>query len=216
MARFRNTGSVWVTGAVLVAAAVVPLPEAAQSSPLDWQQGTASVSESKKQRANGRIPAAVVGSWTWGTVNPGRYVSKTTGEYLGHSGGGAVSYLFSADGTFKRYVLIDSGAGFSNESIFSAMEGKATFNESAGTFTLRFIKGTISFEKTSGITRRPLTREDMERGGTVFTYRLEKDKEGNASLIINDPGKETKEERTFRKDKQAEDAPAKEAQTPKP
>lgn len=183
MSGFGRISGIRAAGFLLATAAVFSLPERTKTAPII-----------------DRIPAAMVGIWTWGTVNPGRYVNKSTGEYMGHAGGGAVSHMFSADGTYRRYVLIDSGAGFSNESIFSVMEGKITVNESAGTFTLRFTKGNISFEKTSGITRRPLTKEDMERGGTVFTYHLEKDDNGNPILMVNDRGKPAKDGRIFRKD----------------
>jgi hypothetical protein len=179
-----NAVGIGVAGAALAMAAVIAFPQTARPA----------LQDSKK------VPAAVVGSWTWGTVSPGRYVNKITGEYVGHAGGGAVSHFFAADGTYTRYVLIQPGAAFPGESIFSVIKGKVTFNESAGTFTIRLTKGEISFEKKSGITRRPLSREDMERSGTVFTYHLEKGENGSVRLFVNDRGKPAKEGREFRKD----------------
>lgn len=199
MAGIRRPGILLAAGAFLGTVAIAAIPEAARTEPLYGQAGGSPV-PAKTGKTVDRVPAAAVGSWTWGSVNPGRYVNRVTGEYAGHAGGGAVSYLFSPDGTFRRYVLIHLGAGFANENVFSAMEGRVSFNESAGTFTLRFTKGTITFEKKSGMTKRPLTREDMERGGTVFTYRFEKDEDGKVSLWVNDRDKAAREGRAFRRD----------------
>jgi hypothetical protein len=164
------------------------------------KQGSRNKKPAPSRQQAGRVPAALVGSWTWGSVNPGRYVDKRTGEYVGHAGGGAISYTFGKDGSYKRYVLIHFGAGFSNESTFSAMEGTVDFDEAAGTFTIRMRKGTITFEKRSGMTKRPLSREDMERSGTVFTYRLDKDETGRTVLLVNDKDKPASEGRHFVKD----------------
>lgn len=153
--------------------------------------------------ARGRVPAALVGSWTWGTVNPGRYVDKVTGEYVGNAGGGAISYTFGADGSHKRYVLIQLGAGFSNESVFSAMEGTVDFDEAAGTFSINLTKGTVTFEKPSGRTKKPLTKEGMAQGGNTFAYRLEKDEDGRQYLLVSDKGKPVAEGRRFYKDEPA-------------
>ena len=70
----------------------------------------------------------------------------------------------------------------------------------AGTFTIRLTKGTITFEKGSSITKRPLTQKGMEQGGTVFTYRLEKDDKGNPVLRVNDKDKPASEGRRFVKE----------------
>jgi hypothetical protein len=136
-------------------------------------------------------------------MNPGRYVDKRTGEYVGHAGGGSISYTFNKDGSHKRYVLIDLGAGWGNESTFSAMEGTVDFDEAAGTFTVRMAKGTITFEKGSSMTKRPLTPKGMEQGGTVFTYQLEKDEKGNPVLRVNDKDKPASEGRRFVKETQS-------------
>jgi hypothetical protein len=160
-------------------------------------RATRGKAEKPKAPRKARVPAELVGTWTWGGVNPGRYVSKTTGEYVGHAGGGAISYTFGADGTHHRYVLIHFGAGFSNESIFSSMDGTADCDEAAGTFTIRFTRGNITFEKKSGMQKRPLSREDMERGGTEFTYRLQKDEDGKTVLFVNDKGKPATEGKRF-------------------
>lgn len=192
-------------GAAAVAAAAVLAGTAASLPAASAQTQAAPASASGKQKGEskkpvGRVPAALVGSWTWGVANPGRYVSRTTGEYVGHAGGGAVSYEFGADGTFRKYVIIHLGAGFSNESTFSAMEGRVDFNEAAGTFKVNFTKGSITFEKKSGMTKRPLTQEDMERAGTVFNYRHEKDEQGRLFLLVSDRDKPVSEGRQFNKD----------------
>ncbi len=162
-------------------------------------------SQTKNKKASSvrqpaRVPAELVGSWTWGTVNPGRYVDKVTGDYVGHTGGGATSYTFGKDGSHSRYVLIDLGAGFGNETVFSTMVGTADFDEAAGILKVRLRKGTVSFKKRSGTTRRKLTQEDLDRGGTEFVYRLEKDDKGTPYLLINDKGKPVSEGRRFYKD----------------
>lgn len=197
MSVFGNAGARGATVGIITAAALIGFPETAGTTPI-----------------YGRVPAAMAGTWTWGSVNPGRYVNKVTGEYAGHAGGGAVSHTFSPDGTYRRYVLIHMGAGYSNESVFSAMEGRVTVNEAAGTFTLRMTKGQISFEKKSGITRRPLSREDMERGGTVFTYRLEKDEDGKPRLLVNDRDKPASEGRAFYRETVADTPPAEKKPAP--
>jgi hypothetical protein len=80
------------------------------------------------------------------------------------------------------------------------MEGTVDFDEAAGTFTVRMTKGTITFEKGSSMTKRPLTQKGMEQGGTVFTYRLEKDDKGNPVLRVNDKDKPASEGRRFVKE----------------
>jgi hypothetical protein len=190
----------FAAAAVLVAAACLAAPARIQGQVTKAK----TVKSPAATRPAGRVPAALAGTWTWGTVSPGRYVDKVTGDYVGHAGGGATSYYFGKDGSHKRCVLIHMGAGFGNESIFSAMEGTADFDEGAGTFKVRLTKGTITFEKRSGMTKRALTREDLERGGTEFTYRLEKDDKGNPYLLVNDKGKPASDGRRFNKDAEGE------------
>ena len=194
----------------IASVAVAPLVAAATATaflgtvlpPVYGQQQAAAMQGKKPapSRQAGRVPAALVGSWTWGSVNPGRYVDKVTGEYVGHAGGGAISYTFGKDGSYKRYVLIHLGAGSGNESTFSNIEGTVDFDEAAGTFSIRLTKGTITFEKRSGMTKRPLTQKGMEQGGTVFTYRLDKDESGRTVLLVNDKDKPASEGRRFYKD----------------
>jgi hypothetical protein len=190
-----------VTTLVAAAATVatVFLGTAALPPVYGQRNGSKNPASSARQQT-GRVPAALVGTWTWGVANPGKYVDKVTGEYVGHAGGGAVSYTFGKDGTHKRYVIIHFGKGFGNESTFSAMEGTADFDEAAGTFTVRLTKGNITFEKKAGMTKRPLSREDMERNGTVFTYRLDKDEVGRTVLLVNDKNKPASEGRRFYKE----------------
>ena len=188
-----------VGAASLAAVVLLAAPSRVYAQP----KGTAAGGGIKKPAPaarRARVPAALVGTWVWGSVNPGRYVNPTTGEYVGHAGGGAISYTFATDGAHQRYVLIHFGAGFSNESTFSSMEGTADFDEAAGTYTVRFTRGQITFEKKSGMQRRPLSREDMERNGTVFTYRLGKDENGDTVLMVNDRNKPAAEGRRFYKE----------------
>ena len=185
---------------VAAAATVATVFLGTAALPPVYGQRSASKKPVASRQQAGRVPAALVGTWTWGVANPGRYVDKVTGEYVGHAGGGAVSYTFHKDGTHQRYVIIHFGKGFSNESTFSAMEGTADFDEAAGTFTIRLTKGNITFEKKAGMTKRPLSREDMERNGTVFTYRLDKDEIGRTVLLVNDKDKPASEGRRFYKE----------------
>jgi hypothetical protein len=189
---------------VITAGLILATSFAASPSQTIASQGTqvsrGTVKKPTTAQKSAAVPAALVGSWTWGSVNPGRYVDKVTGDYVGHAGGGATSYTFGKDGSHKRYVLIDMGAGWGNETVFSAMEGTATFDEAAGVFKVRLTKGTITFKKRSGTTKRKLTQEDLDRGGTEFTYRLEKDDKGTPYLLVNDKGKPASEGRRFNKD----------------
>ena len=193
-----------VMGVTLIAATAACLASAPRSVYGQPRQQRAASGAGKKAAAapsrQARVPAALVGTWVWGAANPGKYVNRATGEYVGHAGGGAVSYTFTPEGTYRRYVLIHFGAGFSNQSTFSSMEGTAAFDEAAGTFTLRLSRGQITFEKKAGMQKRPLSREDMERAGTVFSYRLDKDEEGRTVLMVNDKGKPASEGRRFYKE----------------
>jgi hypothetical protein len=173
-----------VTPLVAAAATVATVFLGTAALPPVYGQRSGSKKPAASQQPAGRVPAALVGSWTWGAANPGRYVDKITGEYVGHAGGGAVSYTFGKDGTHKRYVIIHFGQGFGNESTFSAMEGTVDFDEAAGTFTVRLTKGNIT----------------MERKGTVFTYRLDKDEVGRTVLLVNDKDKPASEGRRFYKE----------------
>ena len=210
MVRFENTRA--VAGAFLATTVFLGTPSllcgqerasAGRSGGKKTAARKASASKSITSKAaarRARVPAALVGTWVWGVANPGKYVNPATGEYVGHAGGGAVSYTFAKDGTHRRYTIIHFGAGFSNESIFSSMEGTADFDEAASTFTVHLTHGQITFEKKKGMEKRPLTREDMERAGAVFTYRLQKDESGRTILMVNDKGKPASEGRHFYKE----------------
>jgi hypothetical protein len=195
----QNTAARVIAAGLILTATFVTYPDRIMAS--EGTQGAKNdVRKPTSPKKSAAIPAALVGSWTWGSVNPGRYVDKVTGDYVGHAGGGATSYTFDKDGSHKRYVLIDLGAGFGNETVFSTMEGTATFDEAAGVFKVRLTRGTVTFKKRSGTTRRKLTQEDMDRAGNEFTYRLEKDDKGTPYLMVNDKGKPASEGRRFYKD----------------
>ncbi len=142
-------------------------------------QGTA---PAKKQAA--KVPAQVVGEWYRGSVSLSRYVDATTGVYLGNGGGGSRTWLFAKDGTYKRYVYIDTG--FGGTTLFAASEGAVTFSPTSpteGTFTLRPKKGTYTYGTNAG--NRPMGRSELERAGTAFHYRFEAEGEdGKPHLYI--------------------------------
>jgi hypothetical protein len=127
------------------------------------------------------VPAGLAGEWYRGSVSLARYVDARTGAYVGHNGGGSRTWVFAKDGTYKRYVYIDTGYGGTR--IFAASEGSVTFartSDTEGTFTLRPRKGTYTYEEQGS---RPMGRDALARAGTVFAYRLEAGSDGGGPYL---------------------------------
>jgi hypothetical protein len=143
------------------------------------------------------VPAGLVGDWFWGTVSPTRYWDRDTGDFVGHGYSGALSYVFAADGTYKRYFYLETRLGGDVSGIFSASEGTVAFT--GDTFTLKPTKGTYRFtEGRSKKKEREMRRDELERPGLVFTYRMEKKADGAQVLMV---GKEGEDARAFNRSK---------------
>jgi hypothetical protein len=143
-----------------------------------------------------KVPASVVGEWFWGTVSPSYYVDRNTGEFLGNSSGGGSSFVFKADGTYQRYVLIQTRLGGSTSEIFAVSQGTVVFDEAKGTFTLRPTKGNYTFTDNKKQRKRPMEKDELERAGLEFTYRLAKE-DGKTYLFIARKGEKPDEARRY-------------------
>jgi hypothetical protein len=80
-----------------------------------------------------------------------------------------------------------------------ASEGTVSFT--GDTFTLKPTKGTYRFtEGRSKKRERPMTRDELERPGLTFTWRLEQGDEGKPpALLVSKPRE--KDPQTFRRSK---------------
>lgn len=143
------------------------------------------VAEEKKDA----VPPALVGDWFWGNVSPTRYWNRDTGDFVGHGYSGALSYVFNKDGTYRRYFYLETRLYGDVSGLFSASEGTVTF-AADGTFTLKPAKGTYKFTEGKRLKReREMTRDELERPGLVFKWKLE---EGGASLVVTKEGEEAR------------------------
>jgi len=135
-----------------------------------------------------------VGDWFWGNISPTRYWDRDTGDFLGHGYSGALSYVFAADGTYKRYFYLETRLGGDVSGIFTASEGTVTFGK--GTLTLKPSKGTYRFTEGRKKPReRAMRQDELERPGLEYKWQLEKDTDGKPTLKI---GKAGEEPRTFK------------------
>lgn len=156
------------------------------------QEGTAKPSPT----ASAKIPSSLVGEWFWGTVSPSYYVDKNTGAFLGNSTGGGQTLIFKANGTYQRYVLIQTRLSMSTSEVFAASQGTVTFDESKGAFTLHPKKGEYTFKDGSSTRRRAMEKNELERAGLQFTYRFAKD-DKNTYLYVAKKGEKPDEARRF-------------------
>jgi hypothetical protein len=143
-----------------------------------------------------KIPSSLVGEWFWGTVSPSYYVDKNTGAFLGNSTGGGQTLIFKANGTYQRYVLIQTRLSLSTSEVFAASQGTVTFDESKGAFTLHPKKGEYTFKDGSNTRRRPMEKDELERAGLQFTYRFVKE-DKSTYLYVAKKGEKPDEARCF-------------------
>jgi hypothetical protein len=173
-----------VAVAMLLVSAWVGTPGPAAAAP---EQGGGVKAAAPATRPSTRpatpLPAGLAGDWFWGSISPTKYWDRDTGEFVGHGYSGALSYVFGADGTYKRYFYLEQRLGGETSGIFSASEGTVAFT--GDTFTLTPAKGTYRF--TTGRkkpTERPMRQDELERPGLVFTWRLEKKREGGGPPVL--------------------------------
>jgi hypothetical protein len=167
----------WVCAAVLAAGM------ATGTGVLAAQGGQKASAKPGKAAAAARIPAALVGSWFWGTASATRYVDSRTGDFVGNGGGGGVTYEFRADGTYRCFVIIDLGAMFPGESTQTWHEGTMRVDEATGTITLKTNRGEVTTIKGSTRKRRAFAGS-YELGTKVMTFRFEKDEDGTTHLRL--------------------------------
>lgn len=136
--------------------------------------------------ADGSVPADAVGEWRWGTINPSWYVDKYTGAYEGHAGGTAVYFKFAKDGTFTRYVYIETNSYGWRTQVMTTTEGTVEFD--GDTFRLTTKKGkykSISNRVAKHNFERPMT-DDERKKDSQMTYYWSKstDDKGKPTLKI--------------------------------
>lgn len=185
-----------LTAPAIVVLALAALAFAQEGKPAERSAPAANGPATATRKA--AVPAGLVGDWFWGTVSPTRYWDRDTGDFVGHGYSGALSYVFAADGTYKRYFYLETRLGGDVSGVFSASEGTVAFT--GDTFTLKPTKGTYRFtEGRSTKKEREMRRDELERPGLVFTYRIEKKPDGAPVLMV---GKEGEDARAFSKSKE--------------
>jgi len=137
--------------------------------------GAAKPATGTKAAAQQRIPAGLVGTWFWGTVSATRYVDSKTGDFVGNGGGGGVTYVFKADGTYQCFVVIDLGAMFPGESTQTWHEGTIKVDEATRTITLKTTKGEVTTIKGSTQKRRAFAGPELGTKQTTYTFETGED-----------------------------------------
>ena len=187
MKRFRTR--LFTTGTIAALALVLPATAFGQA-----ERPSAPVAPAKEPAPASRaatVPAELVGDWFWGNISPTRYWNRDTGEFLGHGYSGALSYVFEKDGTYKRYFYLETRLGGDVSGIFSASEGRVTFD--GDTFTLKPTKGTYRFtDGRSKKTEREMRQDELERPGLTFKWRLEHKAGVPPTLMIGKAGEDAR------------------------
>lgn len=145
------------------------------------------------------VPAEALGEWFWGTTSPLTYRDALTGDYVGQGYGGALTYIFYKNGTYKRYFFLETRLGSDYSSIFSASEGTVSF--SADTFTLKPTKGNYRFSKGKDkpVRERPMEQDELERPGLTFSYKFKKEDGDKAVMLVNQKDAKDEEARIFQR-----------------
>lgn len=113
----------------------------------------------------GRVPADLVGTWSWTTIGSVGYVDTTTHQLAAPSGMSA-RFTFTADGRYQMFFYVRQQTyGLVSEST-TTTEGKVTFADD-GSFTMVPRKGHYRGHTGSRPIDRPMTAAERK----PVTYR---------------------------------------------
>jgi hypothetical protein len=114
----------------------------------------------------GRVPADVVGKWSWTTISSVNYQNTTTGQLTEPSGMSA-KFTFSKDGRYTKFFYIHQRTYSLVTESTTTEEGTVNFNDD-GTFLVKPVKGYYKGHTGSRLIDRPMT--DAERKPTTWFY----------------------------------------------
>ena len=143
---------------------------------------TAAAQKASAANSAGKIPADLLGSWSWTTISSVNYKDTTTGQLSAPSGMSA-KFTFTKDGRYKFFFYVRQQTySLVTESTTNA-EGTVTFGD--GTFTVRPAKGHYKGHTGSRIIDRPMTEAERKPVVWYWEWRTE---DGKRKLYIG-PGK---------------------------
>jgi hypothetical protein len=131
----------------------------------------------------GRVPADLVGTWSWTTISSVNYQNTTTGQLASPSGMSA-KFTFTKDGRYTKFFYVTQRTYSLVTESTTTEEGTVTFNDD-GTFLVKPAKGHYKGHTGSRIIDRPMT--DSERKPTTWYWEW-RTVDGKRQLYIG-PGK---------------------------
>lgn len=91
--------------------------------------------------ATGRIPAELVGKWSYGLFSPTNFWDYT-GQYAGNAYEQALVFDFHADGTYDEYVINSTTAYNCRTEAYTYFKGRISVNEANHSFVITPVSGT--------------------------------------------------------------------------
>ncbi|GJG86089.1 hypothetical protein tb265_12700 [Gemmatimonadetes bacterium T265] len=137
--------------------------------------------------ADASVPAAIVGSWRYGSVSPSNFWDDHTDVYSGNAYGISDQYVFNRDGTYKEYLYVYTQTYGCRTQAWVEMSGPVHFTD--GSFTTQVADGhfkTIDPCAPSHNKDRPMTDDERNERGKTQTYALRTDDAGKTYLAILD------------------------------
>lgn len=114
----------------------------------------------------GRVPADIIGKWSWTTISSVGYQNTVTGQLTEPSGMSA-KFTFTRDGHYTKFFYIHQRTYSLVTESTTTEEGTVMFNDD-GTFVVKPAKGYYKGHTGSRIIDRPMT--DTERKPTTWYY----------------------------------------------
>jgi len=132
----------------------------------------------------GKVPADMLGAWSWTTISSVGYQNQTTGQ-LAEPSGMSTRFDFTKDGRYKFMFYVRQRTYNLVTESTTTSEGTVKFNGD-GTFTLYPEKGHYKGHTGSKPLDRPMTAAERKPSHYAYEWRTE---DGKRSLYVS-PGKE--------------------------
>lgn len=144
------------------------------------QSESLSVSEPASNTLPAKIPADLIGDWSWTTIGSVNYVDTNTNQLTAPSGMSA-KFTFTRDGRYKKFFYVRQCTYSLVSEATTTEEGTVTFGEDS--FTMHPQKGHYKGNTGSRLIDRDMTREERK----VTTYRWEWRSENGKRLLYIGP-----------------------------
>lgn len=130
-----------------------------------------------------KIPAELVGKWSYGTFSPTNFWDYN-GQYMGNAYEQALVFDFHADGTYEQYVINSTTAYNCRTEAYSYFKGRIQVNSSTHSFVITpgsgKYRGFYSCAPKSNINRDAKPNELIQE---QMNYQVEA---GKASITLSD------------------------------